>query len=153
MIYDMYIKSISTGADFWLSTGGQWRGLNPKVHRFQPSSYLKWFLHSYNYSKWLLDVCWMIVQTFQTKPAKLHLNTFWNNFETRHQSHFHQEPRDDAELSAALQVDEQSAASNLSEWNIVLSPENRPQLRIASNESWTVMLFWGIEFRKEWAGQ
>ena len=37
-------------------------------------------------------------------------------------------------MSAALQVDEQSAASNLSEWNIVLSPENRPQLRIASSD-------------------
>eukprot|EP00435_Cladocopium_sp_Y103_P053061 s143_g16.t2 len=44
------------------------------------------------------------------------------------------ESRDDAELSAALQVDQQSAASNLSDWNIVLSPENRPQLLIASND-------------------
>ena len=51
-----------------------------------------------------------------------------------------QEKRDDAELSSALQVDEQTAASNLSDWNIVLSPENRPQLRIASNDSWKRMV-------------
>ena len=51
-----------------------------------------------------------------------------------------QESRDDAELSTALQVDEQSSASNLSDWNTVLSPENRPQLLIASNESWTTLM-------------
>ena len=39
---------------------------------------------------------------------------------------------DDAELTAAIQVDGETGSTNLSPWTVVLAPENRPELKTAS---------------------
>lgn len=42
--------------------------------------------------------------------------------------------KDDAELTTAIQVDGQTGSTNLSLWEVVLAPENRPELRTASSD-------------------
>ncbi|CAE7696612.1 unnamed protein product [Symbiodinium pilosum] len=39
---------------------------------------------------------------------------------------------DDPELTAAIQVDAETKSTNLSPWDVVLAPENRPELKTAS---------------------
>ena len=43
-----------------------------------------------------------------------------------------QDKADDPELTAAIQVDAETKSTNLSPWDVVLAPENRPELKTAS---------------------